>query len=153
LFSKHAPMFVSDATAADVMESLDGALYASGKELAEAPSSGRLAINDHWFWNGPCFFRRLPDELQAELTACDLVLIKGDANYRRLVEDRHWPAESRLDELTDWFPAPLCVIRTLKSQLIVDLDRTRCARLAAADPDWLVNGRRGLIQLSSFQEV
>ena len=88
----------------------------------------------------------LPAELRSELAKADLVILKGDANYRRLLHDRHWPHTARLEELAAYFPAPLACLRTLKSELAVDLTAAQVAALDAADPHWLINGRRGIIR-------
>jgi hypothetical protein len=73
------------------------------------------------------------------------VLLKGDANYRRLVGDRRWPAATPMEALTDYFPAPFAVLRTLKSEIVVDVPSER--GLDREDPDWRTNGRRGIIRL------
>lgn len=44
------------------------------------------------------------------------------------------------------FPAPLVALRTFKSELVVGLAPGQAEREQAADPEWLVNGRRGVIQ-------
>jgi hypothetical protein len=43
-------------------------------------------------------------------------------------------------------PAPFAALRTLKGELIVDLQPGQADALAAADPTWLINGQRGVIQ-------
>jgi hypothetical protein len=89
LHAKRSPFFVSDARPADVratIQALAGSatreVGAAGSLLADGLSEGRLRIRDHWFWNGPRFFQDLPADLRSQLAACDLVVIKGDANYR-----------------------------------------------------------------------
>jgi damage-control phosphatase, subfamily III len=44
------------------------------------------------------------------------------------------------------FPAPLVALRTLKAEVVVGLPPGVAERERAADPLWLVNGRRGVIQ-------
>ena len=80
------------------------------------------------------------------LAAADLVILKGDANYRRLLGDAHWPPTTSFAAVTGYFPAPLVALRTLKAEIIVGLQPGQVERLQAEDPAWLVNGRRGLIQ-------
>jgi hypothetical protein len=120
---------------------------AAGGLLADSLAAGRLQIRDHWFWNGPRFFRDLPADLRSQLSACDLALIKGDANYRRLVGDRRWPASTPMEGLTGYFPAPFAVLRTMKSEIVVDLGEDQVQRLDGEDPQWRVNGRRGILRL------
>ncbi|MBM4464331.1 MAG: protein-glutamate O-methyltransferase family protein [Chloroflexi bacterium] len=49
-----------------------------------------------------------------ELGRSNLVILKGDVNYRRLLDDRHWPHTMRLEEVGDYFPLPFLVLRTLR---------------------------------------
>jgi hypothetical protein len=154
LHAKHCPFYVSDATASDVRTAVE-ALAASPQapvrqtagNLDRELAQGRLALREHWFWNGPLFFSEMPAELHQEMAESDLVLIKGDANYRRLVGDRRWPPETRMESLTGYFPAPIAALRTLKSELVLDLEPGQAERLDQEDLEWRTNGRRGIIRL------
>ena len=42
-------------------------------------------------------------------------------------------------------PSPYVVLRTLKSELIVGLPQGKAEEIARQDPDWLINGERGVI--------
>ena len=77
-----------------------------------------------------------------------LVIFKGDANYRRVVGDALWPPETPLASVVDYFPAPLLALRTLKSDPVVGLPAGLAARLDGVDPDWRINGKRGVIELA-----
>ena len=92
-------------------------------------------------------FRQMTPSLRAELARSDLAILKGDVNYRRLLDDRHWPHTTRLEEIAAYFPAPFLVLRTLKGEIMVGLESGQAEALAAQDPTWLINGKRGLIQL------
>ena len=81
------------------------------------------------------------------LRQCDLVIFKGDVNYRRLLDDRHWPHTARLEAIAAYFPAPFLVLRPLKGEILVGLAPGQAEALAAEDPNWLIDGQRGLIQL------
>jgi len=74
------------------------------------------------------------------------VIVKGDANYRRLLGDAHWPPTTPFAQATAYFPAALVALRTLKGEIIVGLREGEAERLTAEDPAWLVNGQRGVIQ-------
>lgn len=154
LHAKRSPFYVSDARPADIRTTVNAmasstaaAVRAAGRLLAGLVSEGRLEIREHWFWNGPRFFDELPLELHSELARSELVLLKGDANYRRLVGDRHWPSETPMEALTTAFPAPFAVLRTMKSEIVVDIPRARARQLDRQDPDWRTNGRRGIIRV------
>jgi hypothetical protein len=80
------------------------------------------------------------------LAQARLVIVKGDANYRRLVGDSRWPTTVPATEAIPYFPAPLVALRTLKSDPIVGLPPGLAEQLDAEDGEWRVNGKRGLIQ-------
>ena len=152
LHLKPQPFFVSDAMPDDVTAGLE-ALRAGGGaalELAERVwahlDSKRLILHAHWLYATSLFYFQLPDDLRTELARMDLVILKGDVNYRRLVGDVHWPPTTPFEHATDYFPAPLVSLRTMKAELIVGLSPGEAERLRGQDPEWMVNGRRGLIQ-------
>jgi hypothetical protein len=88
----------------------------------------------------------MPPALAAALRPARLVILKGDANYRRLVGDAVWPTEIPLAEVASYFPAPLLALRTLKSDAVVGLATGQAAELDASEPEWRVNGRYGVMQ-------
>ena len=67
--------------------------------------------------------------------------------YRRLLDDLHWPHTTRMEDVTGYFPAPFVALRTLKGEIMVGLAPGEAERLAADDPTWLINGKRGVIHL------
>ncbi|OQA45196.1 MAG: hypothetical protein BWY52_01364 [Chloroflexi bacterium ADurb.Bin325] len=152
------PFYVSDALPADLVEGLDALLAAggAGAKLARRMdghlSAGALTISTHWFSTSSLFYYELPDDLYATLAAADLVIVKGDANYRRLLGDAHWPYTTPFAAAVGYFPAPVVSLRTLKSEVAVGLAPGQAERLAAEDADWLVNGRRGLIQFAAAHD-
>jgi hypothetical protein len=154
LHVKASPFFVSDAMGKDVRATItafssdgDPRLARIGSRLEGALTAGRLAIRGHWFWNSPLHFPRMPADIREPMSAADIVVVKGDANYRRLLEDRKWPTCSRMEEIAGYFPSAFACLRTMKSEIVVDVPRERAARLGAEDPAWLTNGRRGLVRL------
>ena len=66
----------------------------------------------------------------------------------RVVGDALWPPETPLASVVDYFPAPLLALRTLKSDPVVGLPAGLAARLDGVDPDWRINGKRGVIELA-----
>ncbi len=151
---KDAPFFVSDAMPKDArdtiqaMQSSDSTgVQALGRRLGAALEQGRLALESDPFWNSWRFFTELPRRLRDELEQADLVIVKGDANYRRVLEDRHWPHTTHLEDAPASLPRPYLLMRTLKSEVMVGLEPGAAEALAAEDPKWLINGRRGLIHL------
>jgi uncharacterized protein with ATP-grasp and redox domains len=156
LHVKPQPFYVSDVMARDVMDGLE-ALTAGGATagaLAErlrcCLQEGRLQVLDHWAYTSSLFFSQLPDDLLNNLGAMDQVLVKGDANYRRLVGDVRWEPTTPFEQVTRYFPAPVAALRTFKSEVVVGLQPGQAERLDAQDPEWRVNGRRGVIQANSM---
>jgi hypothetical protein len=149
---KQQPFFVSDTMPRDVEAGLAAlprggqAARALGERIREHLARGRLQLSTHWFYVTSLFHFQLPDDLRAELAAADLVIFKGDVNYRRLLGDAHWPPTTSFAQATAYFPAPLAALRTCKGELIVGLAEGEAERLQAEDPEWMVNGRRGLVQ-------
>jgi hypothetical protein len=149
---KMHPMFVSDATADDVwnLVSAMGARGGPCRELAmrleRAFDAGRLRVLPDFYWNGPRFLWDRPPRLAAELDGASMVIFKGDANYRRVIGDALWPPETTLAEATGYFPAPLLLLRTMKSDAVIGLPAGLAGRLDDVDRNWRINARRGLIQ-------
>ncbi len=150
---KNQPFFVSDAMPQDIERvvdllrapaSLDAEL---GHRLSEALAEQRLTLTTHPFWTQCLGFRDMPGAVRAPLQRADLVILKGDVNYRRLLDDRHWPPSTPLAIAAADFPRPFLVLRTLKGEIIAGLEPGQAERLATEDPTWLINGLRGLIHL------
>lgn len=151
---KDRPFFVSDAMITDVQEMLsllqtvpDLATRQLGTRLGDHLETGRLVMRDDPFWTSCLMFPQIPPSLQDELGDSDLVILKGDVNYRRLLSDLHRPHTTCLQQVAAYFPAPFLVLRTLKGEIMVGLEPGQAEKLAAQDPTWLINGKRGIIHL------
>lgn len=150
------PTFVSDATIADVQATIaylqadrERHVRAFGERLAGWLANGRFQLHTHPYWTSPLPGWEMPDDLQNELAAAYLIISKGDANYRRLLGDRHWPFTTPFDDVVCYLPTPLVALRTLKSDVLIGLKPGQQAVLDQKDPNWLINGRWGLIQLAN----
>jgi hypothetical protein len=64
-----------------------------------------------------------------ELSKFDLIIIKGDVNYRRLLSDREWPYTKSITDIVGYFPTSLVILRTLKSPIIVNLTKKASATI------------------------
>jgi uncharacterized protein with ATP-grasp and redox domains len=158
LHLKAHPTFVSDATVADVLRFLE--LTGEKARRVRSPATSRcierlvaalmsesLTTRAHPFFTGSASLWELSPELAAELARARLVVLKGDANYRRAVGDAVWPPDASFADVTAYFPAPLLALRTLKSDPILGLAPGRAAALAREDASWRVNGKRGIASL------
>ena len=147
LHLKNRPFFVSDAMVQDarLLISLlpEGPLR---ERLARHLASGNLVLKEDPFWTTCLMFEQMPAPLREELGSSELVIVKGDVNYRRLLGDRHWPHDTSMESVTAYFPASFLVARTLKGEIMVGLEPGQAEILSAEDPTWLINGKRGIIQ-------
>lgn len=151
---KIQPFFVSDAMPEDARGTLDllkaaaaPGLQALGARLVQNLLAGRLVFDTDPFWTSWMMFRDMPAQLKQRLAGAGLVLVKGDVNYRRLLDDRHWPPTTRMEAVCAYFPAPFVALRTLKGEIMAGLQPGQAQALQAEDPTWLINGKRGVIQL------
>ena len=150
LHLKLHPTFVSDATVSDVLSFVDRLLSseqrAFGQRLQAALTGGRLRLAPDSYWNSSKFLWDMPPRLWRTFQDARLVIVKGDANYRRMVGDAIWPTEMPFSTVMAYFNAPLLALRTLKSDPIVGLPPGLATSLEGIDPEWRVNAQRGLIQ-------
>jgi hypothetical protein len=86
--------------------------------------------------------------MRQALAESNLLIFKGDANYRRLLGDRHWPYTTPFAAIVHNPPAPVLALRTLKAELAAGLQREQISRLDRREPEWMVNGRWGVIQFA-----
>jgi len=149
---KPEPYYVSDATPADLLDTLR-LLATSGPaarhvaaRLADHMRSNDLLLNTDDFYCKPERLADAPADLHERYAAADLVIVKGDLNYRRLVGDvHHDPTTPFADACAD-FPTRLLALRALKSDVIVGLDADTLAAQDATNTPWRTNGSRAVIQ-------
>ncbi len=142
LHLKPWPYFVSDATPRDLVDCLGALPREPADRLRAAAAGGRLLVAADAFWCAPLELRDAP----AGLLAGDLVVLKGDLNYRRLVGDAAWPASTPFADAVQ-LPGPVAVLRTLKSDVLVGADPALVERLDAGTPGWRSEGSRALVQV------
>jgi uncharacterized protein with ATP-grasp and redox domains len=153
LTSQPHPTFVSDAMIKDVRHTIEFLVASGNREvqlfgqrLQDHIDRDRLLCRDDYFWTSPLVFWEMPEPLRQELARSRLILIKGDANYRRCLGDRHWPFTTALDDIVCYFPAPFVALRTLKSEVAAGLRLDQVEALNLQDSQWLTNGQWGVIQ-------
>jgi hypothetical protein len=88
----------------------------------------------------------MPDGIRQELSESDLVVSKGDANYRRLSGDLDWPPTTPFQDVVRYFPTALLALRVLKAELALGLTSNQVQDLDIQDPDWRFNGNWAVIQ-------
>ncbi|MFB2770922.1 damage-control phosphatase ARMT1 family protein [Pelatocladus sp. BLCC-F211] len=153
LHLKPHPTFVSDALIKDVhdtVEFLAGSksqqVVAVAERLKSYIASEKLILSDDYFWTSPLAFWEIPVSLKQELAAADLLIIKGDANYRRLLGDRHWDFTTNIADIVCYLPVPMVALRTLKSEVAAGLQPEVIEKVSKSDANWLTNGQWGVVQ-------
>lgn len=153
LHLKYHPTFVSDAMVVDTRQTAtfltglpDQATSAFGKRLVVAMAAGRLQLADHLFWNSPLADWEMPNDLRDTLAGADLLISKGDMNFRRLIGDLRWEETTPFAKITEYIPTRLATLRVTKSEAEVGLRPGQVALLDQREPGWRSNGRWGMIQ-------
>ena len=153
LHTKIHPTYVSDATNADIWEVVNFLYKTGSPEISEISNmiisylnGGRLVLKPHPFWTSPLPGWEMPLDLRDSLRGSTLIISKGDAHYRRLLGDRHWPYRTPIDQVLCYLPASLLALRTLKSEVAAGIPIGRINQAEQQDPDWLVSGQWGIIQ-------
>lgn len=146
---KPSPILVSDATPADLEDTLQwleeiatsadasasSAGWLAGK-LRGAVTSGRLVVTiPHWTVS-PLPAWSMDEELQGVVNSHAVVIFKGDANYRRLLGDRHVPFDLPAADALSYLPRRTIALRTAKSGVMCGVSARTCVQAAVAlQPD------------------
>lgn len=157
---KSFPWFVSDVTVKDFSWTIRQTMAVNHRWMSKTGArwqnymkKGTWSYHDHPFWTQPhefCDMAADAADLYATLEGSDLVLFKGDLNYRKLTGDREWDHTVGFDTALRGFgPAPLCSLRTLKANVQVGLQPGQGEKLSSHDPDWMTTGKYAIIQFYS----
>jgi uncharacterized protein with ATP-grasp and redox domains len=153
LHPKTTPVFVSDAMRKDVEGALVFMERQSSPEIGlvadrvrKSLQQTRLVFREDSFWSLPLALWEMPEGLRFDLGESDLVISKGDAHYRRLLGDRHWPPTTPFADIMSYFPSPILALRVGKSEVACGLKPGEEKTLQEQDPGWMTNGRWGWIQ-------
>lgn len=124
-----------------------------GKRLEDYVKDDKLElVKTNWFWTSPYEFqamKRIAPKLYEDLSTVQLVIFKGDLNYRKLLADFNWPHDSKFtDVLREFRPNNICSLRTVKADLICEIKNGVSEELAKLDPLWMETGQYGLIHFA-----
>ncbi|KAJ3290248.1 hypothetical protein HK104_006897 [Borealophlyctis nickersoniae] len=161
LHAKQMPWFVSDTTPRDLQWTIDetakkaeelddGLLKERVKRWRKLLAEKKWVVKVDPFWTLPYAFWNLPTaaaELYRDLGMADLVIFKGDLNYRKLVYDAEWPTSTpfvtAIGPLAKDQTPPFVALRTCKSDVAVGLKEGQDKELFKADSDWMISGKYG----------
>ena len=159
LHAKSYSWFVSDVTPDDfdfVIERLQrvNSLFVNQFliRLKTYQREKRLNFTTNSFWTSPYSFaemRRIDESLYEELSKSDLLLMKGDLNYRKLLGDLDWPHDTPLSvAIQDFNPCSFAALRTLKCDLVanLNLNDAHLKQVKENDKNWMISGDYGIIQ-------
>lgn len=182
---KSIPWFISDVNVYDfhwtiqtMVEHEDVQLSNFGKKLDAYKQSGHIElVENEYFWTSPYEFYRMKDVdagLYEYLATSDLLIFKGDLNYRKLLGDFNWPFDSTFETVLrgslntlnriDFFfcfqfknfpssigfkPTNLCSLRTVKADIVCEVDVNLTNELSEKDPMWMETGQYGVINFIS----
>nr|XP_037268438.1 uncharacterized protein LOC119159709 [Rhipicephalus microplus] len=161
---KAIPWFVSDVTWRDLfwtlreMEDSDHtATQALSQRCQHRIMQGVWYVMDDIFWTQSFDYAematRRPD-LYNLLQSADLLLFKGDLNYRKLVGDLNWnPTVPFKQALRGFEPTFVCALRTLKADTVVGIDPVILDKVAQRSSNWMVTGEYAVIQCAGEEHV
>lgn len=158
---KRMPWFVSDTVRQDIDWLLDlltapeqdASLRELGEQWRSFFASNFWEIHDDKYWTLPNDYSEMPSVdsgLYELLKESQLIIFKGDLNYRKLTGDRKWHLLTPFRAaLRNFIPAPLAALRTAKADVVVGIDDINIfARINNNElpRDWMISGDYGLIQ-------
>jgi len=157
LHMKTRPWFVSDTVRKDVQllkDCVRGKSPGLCQKWEEIQGAGRLKYTTHKFWTYAAPYQELENlapDLHAQLNKAQLVVFKGDLNYRKLVGDRDWkptvPFSTALGSVFDRMP-PVLALRTIKGGPIVGVEESVVEDVERRLGEvWLTSGECGVVQL------
>ncbi|WP_109829877.1 ARMT1-like domain-containing protein [Reichenbachiella versicolor] len=138
---KASPIFVSDALENDLWILLNSlSIQKLTQKVQDHIKMKKLKLRKSEFWSSPNWFKYCPKELEI-FQKKNCTIVKGDANYRRLFNDRKYPINLSTKSAANYIDGSTYAIRTLKSEHLVGYEG-----VIPSDPKWLINGQYGLIQ-------
>ncbi len=169
---KDFPWFVSDVTPPDV-DSLfahleSASVFPTREDLDQLVGmirkqfdSGAVSVGQNSFWTTASSFYSMPTEapkLFEDLKASDLVIFKGDLNYRKLVKDGLWPHttlfKDALGPIGTNSGLKVLALRTNKSDSCVGVEsesKVKALNDEAPNGAWVRNGKYAVISFSDGQ--
>ena len=158
---KSIPWFISDVLTTDfnwILEKLrssdDEQLSITGEKWTNYVKDGKFVLIEPTsdFWTGPYEFFRMETvdkKLYDHLAEAQLLIFKGDLNYRKLLGDINWKPETDFPtSLKEFRPTNVCSLRTVKADLISGIKLGVAEALKKADPKWMQTGKYGTISFA-----
>lgn len=159
IYVKRIPWFVSDTLVKDIdcmLETMSNSnqeiLKNISKQWHSNISSGLWTVENEIFWTLPHDFSEMSSvdpKLYAKLSQGNLIVFKGDLNYRKLTGDRQWDETTPFTTtLNKFLPTSLVSLRTIKADVVVGLQAGTSERLNNRSLNWRFSGEYALIQFA-----
>ncbi|KAH6689746.1 hypothetical protein F5X68DRAFT_167320 [Plectosphaerella plurivora] len=109
------------------------------QEWSQFHAEGQLILRPNRYWTHPDSFWTLPEakELHEDLKESELVIFKGDLNYRKLTNDAAWdpttPFTESLQSLGPGSGVNVLALRTCKADVVVGLPAGKDEELRAME--------------------
>ncbi|WGK69091.1 ARMT1-like domain-containing protein [Candidatus Haliotispira prima] len=148
------PVFVSDTIQSEYGDDFKILIdYLEKLELdTEIPSKYKSFLDDkkieikpNLFWNMHLDFKEHNLLFNRIIGQSDLIIVKGDLNFRRLIQDKTWKNDESFGELVSYLKVPCLVLRTIKSSTIVGLDAAMMKQINESDSINKTNGKYATI--------
>lgn len=174
LHPKFYPTYVSDTIVEDIhllvghaVRDQDRGVSQYGTLLSRALTDGGIRLLPDPYWCETELLVDRPPRIDRAFREAALVIIKGDFNYRRVFRDTIWSPQVDPDRATGLFetrdspqdtgtnpgfPAPVLLLRTMKSDCLAGVSRDTIQELDRREPRWRTAGTRALIQLVGIRE-
>ena len=147
LHVKSYPYFVSDATIDDFGRLVNILTKnKSNSQLLELLSKKKIEVKTHKFWTEAKYFYELPKDLGINKNSTNLLIVKGDLNYRRLVGDKNWKSTDSFEKRCLIRDIPVIAPRVLKSDVLVGVEPVFISIAKAQDKKYKTDGKWGVIQ-------
>ena len=152
-YLKNQPFFVSDVMPKDLIDAINhlqssqsADAYALSRRLNQAINSRKVSLEAPPFFTTSRSYHHFPTVLEKQVGDHDLVILKGDVNFRRLFGDCHWDPTTPIEDAGEYFPTSFLSLRTLKGELILGLTPEQFQNLNEhTEKNWMINGKRGMI--------
>lgn len=154
---KSIPWFISDTTCKDLRWIIRTLISHPNPTLKKMGIRWNKYIRDNvWsyksddFWTLPFDFTHMKaqnNELYSRLSESKMIIFKGDLNYRKLFGEINWePSTPVVDALQGFQLTKLCVLRTIKADIVCGLEKGLADDMYKKDPEWMITGNYGVIQ-------
>jgi len=156
---KPIPWFVSDVTPNDFSWTLTQMSQMNHHAISHFAQRWKSRMEDKsWvvqvdnFWSMPNDYSDMQEVLPSlyrQLAQSDLVIFKGDLNYRKLTGDLNWdPTTTFETSLRGFLPSSLCALRTLKSDSVVGLKAGQAKEAERENEGWMVAGEWAVLSFA-----